>query len=224
MCRSLELGSEESSGLYGIRCMGGDESVTFWIEQLRDGNEDAPQELWNRYYPRLTELALRRLRGSSRRVADEEDVVAGALQSFFTRARDGQFPELQDRHQLWYLLIRITERKALKQIRDLNRKKRGDGRVVGESGMPAGSSRSDAIMHVADVQPTPDMAVAVDDAMEHLLEALDDDELVDIATKRLEGLSVAEISDDIGRSVATVERRLNLIRNRWRRILSQDES
>ncbi len=66
-------------------------------------------------------------------MADEEDVAACALESFFLRAQRGQFPELHDRNDLWQVLVTITERKALNQSRDQTRHKRGGGRVRGDS-------------------------------------------------------------------------------------------
>jgi hypothetical protein len=60
-------------------------SVSCWLEGLKEGDSDAAGALWERYCERLVRLARRKLRQSSRRVADEEDI---ALSAFSRRAFD----------------------------------------------------------------------------------------------------------------------------------------
>ena len=61
-----------------------------------------------------------------RRVADEEDVAAAALASFFNGMEQKQFPQLHDRNELWPLLAKTTPaRKAVDQQRHLLVQKRG---------------------------------------------------------------------------------------------------
>ena len=60
-------------------------------------------------------------------------LYSSAFATFFRRARKGQFPRLQDRSDLWQLLVTITERKTLNQVRDQKRQKRGSGAVRGDS-------------------------------------------------------------------------------------------
>ena len=50
--------------------MSSPESVSALIERLEAGDHEAAQPLWERYYPRLVELARKHLRGTSRRAAD----------------------------------------------------------------------------------------------------------------------------------------------------------
>src|ERR1051326_5991770 len=91
-------------------------SITAWIGQLKAGRKDAAQPVWERYFQRLAGLACKKL-GSSRRATDEEDVALSAIHSFFLGAKKGRFPQLEDRDDLWKLLVTITERKALDQLR-----------------------------------------------------------------------------------------------------------
>src|SRR5262247_2448402 len=102
-------------------------SVTHWVEQLQAGDRAAAQKLWASYFQRLVALARARLRGASRRVADEEDVALSAFDSFCRAAERGCFPDLHDRNNLWRLLVVITSRKALDQVQHENRKKRAGG-------------------------------------------------------------------------------------------------
>jgi DNA-directed RNA polymerase specialized sigma24 family protein len=194
------------------------ESVSRWIEELKRGDETAAAEVWNNYFARLTALARHKLRGAPRRAADEEDVVAGAFETFFRRAQKGQFPQLKDRQDLWHLLVKITERKAYNQRRDQRRAKRGGGRLRGESVLEGndGPAERGGLDQVAGGEPTPEFAAMIAEALDELLGVLDP-ELQTIALLKLEGHTNAEIAAKTGRSVPTVERRLRMIRSTWKR-------
>jgi hypothetical protein len=71
-------------------------SVSGWLGQLKGGNQDAAQKLWERYFRRLLGLAREHLRDTPRRAADEEDVALGAFASFCQGVEDGRFPRLDD--------------------------------------------------------------------------------------------------------------------------------
>ena len=51
------------------------------------------------------------VRRAPRRASDEEDVALSAFQSFYQGIARGRFPQLEDRDNLWRLLITITARK-----------------------------------------------------------------------------------------------------------------
>ena len=53
-----------------------------------------------------------RLRSGPRGAADEEDVVLSAFDSFCRGAAQGRFPRLDDRNNLWSVLVTLTARKA----------------------------------------------------------------------------------------------------------------
>ena len=100
-------------------------SVTHWVETLKGGDRVAAQRLWDAYFRRLVSLARSRLRGVSRRVADEEDVALSAFDSFCRAAEGGRFPRLNDRDDLWQLLVVITVRKACDLAKHEGRIRRG---------------------------------------------------------------------------------------------------
>ena len=196
--------------------MANGESVSRWIEALKGGDEPAAANVWNHYFERLVAVACQKLRSAPRRAADEEDVVAKAFESFFCRVQQGQFPQLQDRQDLWHLLVKITERKAINQLRDQGRRKRGGGRVRGESAL-LGKDAPDEVgglNQVIGAEPSPEFAAIMAEALDQLLGALAPD-LRTIALSKLEGYTNDEIATRIGRSVPTVERRLRLIRQAW---------
>src|SRR5438552_6103586 len=100
-------------------------SVTFWIGRLKAGDPAAAEKLWQRYFRRLVALARKKLQGAPRGLADEEDAALSAFASFCRRAEQGQFPQLQDRDDLWHLLMVITVRKSSNQMKYERRQKRG---------------------------------------------------------------------------------------------------
>src|SRR5262249_47766942 len=127
----------------GVPPMAPDESVTHWLGLLQGGDAAAAQRLWQRSSHRLGGLARAKLQGGPRRAADEEDVALSAFASFCRAAEAGRFPQLEDRHDLWRLLVTLTERKACNLVRDQRRQKRGGGAVLGGAGavLPGRSSR-----------------------------------------------------------------------------------
>lgn len=110
-------------------------SVTIWLGRLKAGEQrdEAVSLLWGRYFTQLVSRARDRLRSRSR-VADGEDVALSAFDSFVRAAEAGRFPRLDDRDDLWQVLLLLTARKAANAARDENRLKKGGGRVIGGFG------------------------------------------------------------------------------------------
>jgi DNA-directed RNA polymerase specialized sigma24 family protein len=195
-------------------------SVSALIEHLQAGDHEAAQPLWELYYPRLVGLARERLRGTSRRVADEEDVALSAFDSFCRGVEQGRFPQLKDRDGLWALLVLITVRKAADLIQYNRRERRGGGQVRGDSALAErdGDTGTGGLDGIAARDPTPDMAAQLAEEFQLLLDRLGSDELRRIAVWKLEGYTNAEIASRLDCAEVSVERRLRLIR----KILSDD--
>jgi RNA polymerase sigma factor (sigma-70 family) len=191
-------------------------SVTRWIERLQADDPRAASALWERFVERMLAVARRQLGDAPRRVADEEDVVLAAFERFHAGLRQGRFPRLNDRDDLWAVLFTLTARHAARLRRDQGRARRGRGRVRGDSAL-AGAPEP------ADDAPTPAEALLLQERLAGLLDALADDGLRRIALARLEGYSNVEIAALVGRSEVTVERRLRLIRAVWQQ-REEDES
>ncbi len=186
-------------------------SVTYWLEELGSNNSQAAQQLWERYFHRLTGLARKHLRGARRRAADEEDVALCALEGFFRGVDRGRFPQLKDRNDLWKILVVLTERKAIDVVQKEHRLRRGGGKVRGESLFASGSG----LGGVAEGGPSPYFAVAFSDLCHRLLGLLSNDSLKRVALLKLEGWTNVEIARKIDRDEKTVERKLRLIRQAW---------
>src|SRR5262245_36457448 len=100
-------------------------SITAWLDHVKEGGpqrERSAQKLWDRYLLRLIGLARTKMRAAHGRAADAEDVVQEAFEAFFRAAQRGQLPKLNDRHDLWPLLVKITERKAIDLRKHENRR------------------------------------------------------------------------------------------------------
>src|SRR5262245_31923229 len=182
--------------------MGSPGSVSGWLAQLQAGEDEAAQPLWERYFRRLVELARSRLRGVPRSAADEEDVALSAFDSFCRGATQGRFPQLQDRNELWRLLVVITAHKALDRLRHERRQKRGGG----VRPLSALEDEEAGVAEVVGREPTPEFAALVADECRRLLDGLGDDELRSVALWKMEGYTTDEIAAKLGCVPRTVER------------------
>lgn len=185
-------------------------SVSEWIEELKTGDSSAAANLWNRYHERLLTFARYRIHTDARRVTDEEDLVATAFGSFFCRAASGQFPELAGRRELWALLVTITDRKAVNTVRQHMADKRGGGRVRSESTFDGEDGVQGVLAGAGNLQLLPDVAASLSELMDSL-----DDDMREVVMLRIDGYTNDEIGQRLNRSVATIERRLRLLRDQW---------
>jgi DNA-directed RNA polymerase specialized sigma24 family protein len=192
-----------------------DSTITHWIGQLQAGQQQAAQLLWERYFHHLVKLARKKLTGDSRAVADEEDVALSAFKSFCRAAEEGRFPELRDRDDLWKLLVTITERKAVNQVRDQRRLKRGGGKVQDEAALAGSTDDGPGMALVPGREPTPAFAALVAEECDRLLHKLDNDVLRGIALAKMEGYTNDEIGRKLDLALRSVERKLSLIRRIW---------
>jgi RNA polymerase sigma factor (sigma-70 family) len=197
--------------------MSAEGSVTRWVAALKGGDAAAAQPLWERYHRRLVGLAREKLRADRRRAADEDDIVQSAFHSFFQGVSRGRFPRLDDRDNLWRLLVVITARKVCDQIAHDHAARRGAGTVQGESRMSGLGDNGDlvAIEQVVGDEPTPEFAAQVAEEYERLLDRLGDDSLREVAVWKMEGLTADEIADRLDCSRRTVARKLETIRIIW---------
>lgn len=196
--------------------MSNNHSVTTWIGLLREGNDEAAQRLWERYFGRLVAFARGKLNGLSRRVADEEDVALSAFHSFCQAAQ--RFPRLNDRDDLWQILVMLTARKAFQERRAQQSLKRGG--TVGDDGRRTPAVASADLDEVIGSEPTPEFAAIVAEQFEVLLGKLPEAELRQVARLRLEEYTTEEIAVRLGIAERTVRRKLVLIRSYW----EQDEA
>jgi RNA polymerase sigma factor (sigma-70 family) len=203
--------------------MSADESVTHWIGQLKAGDQNAAQKLWERYVQRLLALARHKLGHAPRGAADEDDVVQSAFANLFLGVREGRFPKLDDRQDLWQILVLLTDRRVTDQLRRAGTRRMVE---VGESrlsGSQDSQSHHAPIAQIAGHEPTPDFAVQVAEQYERLLDSLGDDTLRQVAQWKMEGFTNEEVAKKLGCVTRTVERKLEMIRERWQQVKQTDE-
>lgn len=180
-------------------------SISHWLVQLKSGNTDAAGPIWQQYFPKMVEIARKKLADFPRRMADEEDVALSAFNSFCQDAAKGLLPRLENRDDLWRILLMITAQKTIDLIRRETAAKRG--------GKVARTERE--LRDAIGKEPSPAFAAMMADEFRNLLDLLPDDDLKTIAVCKMEGLSNDEIAKRLGFVPRTIERRLKVIRTLW---------
>jgi len=202
-------------------------SVTRWIGELKAGDGKALQPLWDRYYARLVERARAKLLAlrSATPVNDEEDVASSAFHSLYQGLREGRFPRLEDRDDLWRLLVHLTACKAVDRHRAEHRHNRGGGKVLSEADMVAaradGDDEGNPLDRIIGSEPSPEFAAMVAEEYERRLEGLGDKTLRKIAELKLACYSNEEIRQQLGCSLRSVTLKLELIRKKWQWVKGQ---
>lgn len=181
-------------------------SVSQWLDQLKAGGSGSAQELWQRYFRRLIGLARGKLQGRRPLLADPEDVALSAFHSFCRGAEEGRFPRLDDRDDLWQVLVMLTERKAWRLLNHEDRQKRG-------AGVQKATLDPERLL---DKEPTPEFAAQLAEECQRLLNLLDKDDLREVAVWKMEGYTNEEIAAKRSCALRTVERKLKTIRALWR--------
>jgi DNA-directed RNA polymerase specialized sigma24 family protein len=186
--------------------------------RLKSGEEQAAQALWNEYSAALVNLAKQRLGNISLGMTDEEDVALSVFGSICRGAAEGRFTDVTTRDELWWLLLRITRQKVASHVRREMAAKRRTNRQPGNKdnvgAVPFG------IYDLVSREPSPDFLLALEEESSRLMRFLRDDCLRTIVVLRIEGYLVSEIAERLSISERTVERKLQLIRDKWARELS----
>ena len=193
-------------------------SVSGWIEAAKRGDESSVRMLWERYRERAIGLARMKLQGSPRRAADEEDVALSAFARFCLGAKEGRFPDLENRDDLWRLLAKITVQKSLDHAKNEKRLKRGGGAVRGDSAFQGSLSESgmNGIDQILCSEPTPEQAASFAEECGNLLESLGPTvESTPNSLQKLEGYTNAQIAERHDCSLSSIKRALQLIRKKW---------
>jgi DNA-directed RNA polymerase specialized sigma24 family protein len=197
------------------------ESVTIWIQQLKEGERAAVQKLWEAYFPRLVRQAQGWLRRTSVKVVDAEDIALSAFKSFCLRAEQGRFPKLFDRDDLWQLLVVLAYRKTCNQIKYEVVRQPRNGQVYEASALATADAddTGSIFSQLISGEPDPALVVEMADSCRRLLEMLPAQELRDVAVWKMEAYTNEEITAKMnggkGRALSTVERKLALIRTIW---------
>src|SRR5262249_32698419 len=156
------------------------DSVTLWLNQVKEGERAGVRLLLERYFQRLVQLARSRLQGRPGLASYDEDVALSAFKSLCLGAERGQFPQLADRDDLWRVLAVLTVRKAI----DVQRRHRNDA-----------SADEPNLEQLLGDEPPAEMAAEMAEDYQRLLGLLGDDELRSIALWKVEGYTNTEVAE-----------------------------
>jgi RNA polymerase sigma-70 factor, ECF subfamily len=172
--------------------------------RFRNGQADAPTRLYLRYAERLQALADRQTSAELGRRLDPEDIVQSVFRTFFRRVAEGNY-DVPDGEEIWKLLLVI----ALHKIRDAGVYHKAAKRDVRRTS--SGEANELAIQNAAgkDEAALAVLQMVVNDVLEGLPES--HRRMIEL---RIEGHEVAEISREVGRSKRSVERVLQVFRQR----------
>jgi DNA-directed RNA polymerase specialized sigma24 family protein len=198
-------------------------SVTWLLQRLKAGSSSALRPLVQRFWPLILSRARQRLDPKRCRAASVEDVAQQALWDLYRLLRDGNWKQLDDRDDLVALLFRLTDCRALNELRHELAVSRGGGRVRNESavaaedssGRPAGLEQ----MAVARGLP-PDQEAEQQECWQRFFDQLDEG-LRPFADMMLEGWPIARMAEVMQCSERTVHRKVALVRGLWLRLLAQ---
>lgn len=191
----------------------GSHSITQMIQQLKADDLQAAQAIWQRFFTRLLPLARSRLRALSDRAVDEEDVLVSVFDRFFRTAGENRFAQLNDRDDLWQILLMLTDRKVCEHYRRSNALKRGGGQVAALEDLADG--HESRMQELADHEPSPEFVAAFNDNLSRALLKLGDKKTREVAMLKLEGYENQEIATKLDMGLSSVERKLRVIREAW---------
>jgi RNA polymerase sigma-70 factor (ECF subfamily) len=179
------------------------------VNRWREGDQQAANELFQRYANQLIGLAHRRLSAQLATRIDAQDVIQSVYCSFFVGARNGRFV-LQQSGDLWRLLVAITLHKLRRQVERHTADKRA---MAAERPMPNPDSLFGISYQALAREPSPEEAVALTDTLEEIMGSLDavQRHMIEL---RLQGYSVGEIVLETQRSATTVRRVLDRFKQR----------
>jgi RNA polymerase sigma-70 factor (ECF subfamily) len=193
--------------------MADSDSFAELMSRLRAGEEHAAQKVFQRYVHRLITLACLQLDSQVRSKVDPEDVVQSVYKSFFHRYSSGQL-DVAGWRELWGLLVIITLRKCANRAKYYRRECRDPGREVSTG--PAGED-SGPRWEAIDPEPTPLEAALLTETVEGLLRDMElpERQIIELS---LQGYTVQEIKQQLGRAERTVRRVRQRVREKLERM------
>ncbi len=149
-------------------------------------------------------------------VVDGDDVAVSVFKSLWLAAQSGRLQDVRNLDEVWWLLIKMTKQKCIDYRRKARRKKRN-------AGVEPLSATETCITLISEV-PDPHYLAALNELYARLVGNFSDSTRRDIAVMRIEGYTVAEIAAKLGLAVATVYRKLDLIRENWAKELQNGQT
>jgi hypothetical protein len=188
-------------------------SVTRWIQQMRAGDSIVVHALAERYFKKLGAAARRRLHKIPQNLHDEEDVANFVLEAVVRNIAEGRYPDLQDRDDLWFLMLAITQRRISSILKRDSRQK----------AQPSSQTSLTELLEMyegelADVALEGDpehVAIEIGDCWQELMRILPNDEFREIAKLKLEFHSNRQISSMLKLTSKYIDRKVAEIQRLW---------
>lgn len=203
---------------------GQNNSVTEWIRNAARGDLESEANLFRRYMEPLARRAAGKLSTGEKIVVDGEDLVGEVFMGFLQTLDKGGWKQLQNRQDLWTILLTIMDRRITDMRRKKNAEKRGSGREQGESGIAGPGEAMDQrpMQSLPDREPTAQETAILQEEVRAFLQRLPDDTFRSIAKELLAGYSQAEMQQRLQLSHSTIERKVGIIRILFQQSLSTD--
>lgn len=194
-------------------------SVTRWIRDLKQGDENALARLWERYFPTIKRKARAHFGNEPRVARDEEDI---ALSVMGTLVKQSTLADVTEREGLLRLLLVITKHKVSSEKRFQKASARGSGKVQAISVLQEVIHAS--VANLTTDQPSPDAIVLMSEQLQILMDVLPDNLFRQIVTMKLAGKSIERIADDLDVVPRTIYRKLKIIEVLWLETLGKNEA
>jgi RNA polymerase sigma factor (sigma-70 family) len=191
-------------------------SVTIQLEALKRGDSNAQEWIFARLLPEVLQLARTRVGSCQSRYHDEFEIAVEVLGVLMMRA--STFGQLKNRSDLSRLLHKLVKHKSIDAYRKMRRRQKLE---VGESwlgrNLPTADGGQGSRSFGFSSEATQSIAIDLFDSLCQTIRSLNDDELQcrQILRLLLEGYSVAEISQMVGRGERSVYRLLLRIESRF---------
>lgn len=202
----------------------GQGSVTGWIASMREGDLEALDAFSKRYFSKIRDLAKSRLSKP-----DSEEIANDVLAALSQSIAGGKYPDLSDRTSLWFLILKITQRRIIALTRRANAKKR----IPSESIEVNPVHDPIRVESIAEYEGELDQVIAlndndvawieISDCWEELLKCLPDEDCRKIAQLKLQSYNNREIAMMLEFTPSKVDRKVRIIQEEWKRIMSVDD-
>ena len=198
------------------------ESFEKILDSMQQGEDWAFDAFFKTHYDQLVQFAKKKIGSFPLRIFDEEDVALSAMNSLFNCLRENRF-EAQNSIELWQILITITKNKLINRQEREYAKKRGSGKVRGDS-IWANTGENNLFLEQPDTRQnqTPDAQVELLETTDLLFQRLEDDKTREVARLLLEGYRINDIAEKLDCVRRTVERKIAYIRKVWSEALDNN--
>ncbi len=194
-------------------------SVSGWISKMREGDADAICKLVSRYFGKLAQFAEAKVRRGIRIIDDGEDIALSVLQTIIRNSAKGKLPKLQDRDDLWFLMIVIAQHIVIDRKRIAIKQEQRTAPIHTMTDLlETYNVNLEEFLTQDDSQ---ERLMEIVDCWEELLRSLADDFDRETARLKMQGHSNREIANMLGTIPKKIDRKVKKIARRWEDYFSE---